>query len=207
MNGTCLFQHIHAWFPSPCTDPRFSLLPARPSLPGQAGRRDPRLQAFGTVIRPPLGPIHCSAVTFPVPGPLPSRGRLPGSSGGAGHPGAPSHVVKRARAAGRSHRRKKRQTEGRGRSRSEPEARARGGSAHQEGEEPQLGAGPGEWRPRPRCEEGVARFRGSPGASGTCQPAEMAAGKGWGQFATDSLNPRDPGGLGGRSQSFIPSRM
>lgn len=71
-----------------------------------------------------LQPLRSSIQIFfsPTPGPLPSRGRLPGSSGGAGGSEALTHTVKRAGEAGR----KEQQTEGAedGRREEEPQRRA-----------------------------------------------------------------------------------
>lgn len=86
-----------------------SILPARrPSLPGRTA------EAEAPIGRGPLGyPPASSAVTSPAPDPLPSRGRLPGSSGVAGGREALPHIAKRGgKQEGRHYRRKEPRTEG-----------------------------------------------------------------------------------------------
>ena len=92
--------------PSPAQTP-ISLVPCPPS---QAGTRqklkprpaaDPSSAASAGARRGPLLPPASSDVTSPTPGPLPSRGRLPESSGGEGRQNALPHIAKRASRVGR----------------------------------------------------------------------------------------------------------
>ena len=127
-------------------------LAARPGRGGGGPSHPPAPRARHGPLLPPPHPPPPLAVTSPAPGPLPWRGRLPGSSGGAGRPEALPHASKRAGAAGRQEGR----TDGRsadGRRGEEPQRRGRARL---------LG---GAWRlrpwppprPRPRREEGGGR--------------------------------------------------
>lgn len=147
------------------------VLPARPSLLGRAAEAEApagrRLPGQGAAR---LSCPHSPAVTSPAPGPLPSRGRLPGSSGGAGPPKALPHTAKRAGAAGR----KEGPTEG---------ARTEGGGRSRSG-----AAGPGHWA-----------GRGGSARAPPTRPAPGAR-RAWRGLSRSPALPEQvlPGGLAGR---------
>lgn len=103
-----------------------------------------------------LQPLRSSIQIFfsPTPGLLPSRGRLPGSSGGAAGSEALTHIAKRAGGAGR----KERPTEGAedGRREEEPQRRGTaqplGGACTFRPEAPPTGPAPGARRAAARSE-------------------------------------------------------
>lgn len=163
------------------------VLPARPSLLGRAAEAEApagrRLPGQGAAR---LSCPHSPAVTSPAPGPLPSRGRLLGSSGGAGPPKALPHTAKRAGAAGR----KEGRTDGRsadGRRGEEPQRRGR---ARPLGGAWRLRPGPAH-PPRPRREEGVARREPL-----TCAPRASPPGRASGEMGGVRLPPRPKAGTG-----------